>query len=161
MNCLSGETMSISIGWYSKPGASVGTMNSAGLSWPVFASSVRPTTMTASASSTPEMNTFRPLRTQPSPSRRAVVVILCELEPASGSVMANAMRSEPSAKPRQPALLLLVGAEPGDDRARRSPARPPSAAAPQPAAASSSHTAARSPMPPPPPPYSSGTFTPR
>lgn len=33
------------------------------------------------------------------PSRRAVVVILCELEPASGSVMANAMVNEPSAMP--------------------------------------------------------------
>ncbi len=47
-------TMSMSIARYSKPGASVGTMNSAGLSLPVRASAVRPTTSTASARSTPD-----------------------------------------------------------------------------------------------------------
>ena len=40
---------------YSKPGVSVGTTNSAGLSLPVLASSVRATIRTASAWSTPEM----------------------------------------------------------------------------------------------------------
>ncbi|CKT54482.1 Uncharacterised protein [Mycobacterium tuberculosis] len=47
----------------------------------------------------PEIKTFWPLMIQSLPSRRAVVVILCELEPASGSVMANAMVNEPSAMP--------------------------------------------------------------
>ena len=42
---------------------------------------------------------MRPLRTQPSPSRRAVVVMLCELVPASGSVIANAIVCVPSAMP--------------------------------------------------------------
>lgn len=66
---------------------------------PVLASSLRPTTSTACAWSMPEIKTFWPLMIQSLPSRRAVVVILCELEPASGSVMANAMVNEPSAMP--------------------------------------------------------------
>ena len=44
------------------------------------------------------------------------VVILCELEPASGSVIAKAIFSAPSAKPGSQRLLLLLGAGPGDDR---------------------------------------------
>ena len=52
--------------------------------------------------------------TQSAPSRRAVVVSLCELEPASGSVMPNAMIVEPSAMPGSQCCRLLVGAEPGD-----------------------------------------------
>ncbi len=54
-NCCSGLTISIGIAVASKPAASVGTTNRHGLSLPVFASSVRATTSTLSASSTPEM----------------------------------------------------------------------------------------------------------
>jgi hypothetical protein len=43
------------MGVFSKPLASVGTIQSAGRSFPVRASSVRPTIRTASAWSTPEM----------------------------------------------------------------------------------------------------------
>ena len=42
-NCLSGIAMSMSMAVYSKPGVSVGNANSAGLSRPVLASSVRAT----------------------------------------------------------------------------------------------------------------------
>ena len=63
------------------------------------ASSVRATTSTLSASSTPEIQILRPLSTQPSPSRRAVVVMLWELVPASGSVIAKAIVPVPSHRP--------------------------------------------------------------
>ena len=63
------------------------------------ASSVRATTSTLPASSMPEIQILRPVSTQPSPSRRAVVVMLWELVPASGSVMANAIVPVPSAMP--------------------------------------------------------------
>ena len=99
MNCLSGMARSMSIGRYSKPCASVGTAYRAGLSLPVLASSVRPTISTVSAWSTPEMNTLLPDSSQSAPSRRAVVVSLCEFDPASDSVIANAMIIEPSAMP--------------------------------------------------------------
>ena len=98
-NCSSGLTHSIGIGCASKPAASVGTTNSTGLTLPVLASSVRATTSTLSASSTPEMKTFRPLSTHSSPSRRAVVVMLWVLVPASGSVIANAIVPVPSQMP--------------------------------------------------------------
>ena len=101
-NWLSGLTSSMSIFVQLKPGVSVGTMNSAGLSDSDLAPVLdwaRPTTSTACAWSTPEMNTFWPDRIQSLPSRRAVVVMRCELDPASGSVMANAMVIEPSAMP--------------------------------------------------------------
>ena len=55
MNWWSGSTMSMAIGVAVNPGVSVGTMKSAGFSPPVAASSVRETTNTASAWSTPEM----------------------------------------------------------------------------------------------------------
>ncbi len=55
VNCCSGLTISMAIGWYSKPSAPVGTTNRQGFSRPVRASSVRATTSTLSASSTPEM----------------------------------------------------------------------------------------------------------
>ena len=151
---------SMSIGLKVKPGASVGTTNNAGRSLPVFASSVRPTTSTACAWSTPEIQTFWPLRIQSLPSRRAVVVIRWELEPASGSVMANAIVSEPSAIPGTqrffcssvPNLAMMVPLMAGDTTISSSA---------QPAAAISSITSASSYMPAPPPPYSSGRFTPR
>ncbi len=60
---------------------------------------------------------MRPLSTQPSPSRRAVVVMLWEFVPASGSVIANAIVAVPSAMPGSHGALLLLGAEPVDDRA--------------------------------------------
>ena len=52
-------------------------------------SSVRATTRTYGASSTPEMKHLRPLMTQSSPSRRATVASRWKFEPASGSVMAK------------------------------------------------------------------------
>lgn len=115
---------------------------------------------TASASSTPEMNTFRPLRIQSPPSRLAVVVMRCELDPASGSVMPKAMRTLPSANPGShrrfcssvPNRAITVAQMAGDTTI---------SSIGVPAAQNSSHTAARSPIPAPPPPYSSGTATPR
>ena len=88
-NCFSGLTISTGMWVYSSPSASVGTTNSTGFTLPVFASSVRATTSTLSASSTPEIQIFWPLSTHSSPSRRAVVVMLWVLVPASGSVIAK------------------------------------------------------------------------
>ncbi len=139
--------------------ASVGTMNSAGLSLPVLASSVRETISTASAWSTPEMKTFWPDSSQSEPSRRAVVVMLCELEPASGSVMPKAIVIEPSARPGShrcfcssvPKRAMMLPQMAGDTT---------SMSRPVPVAASSSMTMESSYMPAPPPPYSSGRLTP-
>ena len=64
----------MSIGVYVNPGASVGTMNNAGISLPVRASVMRATTRTWEASSTPEMYVLPPLNSQSSPSRLAWVV---------------------------------------------------------------------------------------
>ena len=122
-------------------------------------SEVRPTTSTACAWSTPEMNTFWPLRIQSLPSRRAVVVMRCEFEPASGSVIANAMVVEPSAIPGShrffcssvPNLLMIVPLIAGETTINNSG---------QPLADISSITTDSSYMPAPPPPYSSGRFTP-
>lgn len=83
-----------------------------------------------------------------------------ELEPASGSVMANDIRSEPSAKPGShcsfcsvvPLVAMTVAAIAGDTTISSSG---------QPAAAISSATIASSTIPAPPPPYSGGTATPR
>ena len=55
VNCSSGLTISIAMGWQSKPGALVGTTNRQGLSRPVRASWVRATISTWSDSSTPEI----------------------------------------------------------------------------------------------------------
>ena len=160
MNWCSGDTISISIRWYVRPGASVGTRNSAGDSLPVRWSARRATTRRYADSSTPEMKTFRPLRTYPSPSRPATVDSRWKFEPASGSVMAKQTLSVPSAKPGRnarrcagvPCFATTVAAIAGDTT---------SSSSGQPAAASSSHTIASSVMPPPPPPYSTGTLTPR
>ena len=89
-----------------KPGASVGTTNRAGLSLPVLASWVRATISTDWASSTPEMKVFCPLSTHSSPSRVPVVVMLWALEPASASVMPNAISRVPSAIPGSHLRLL-------------------------------------------------------
>ena len=152
--------MSISIGLNSKPGVSVGTRNRAGCSVPARASAVRPTTSTASAWSTPEMNVLRPLRIQSAPSRRAVVVIRCEFDPASGSVMAKAMIDSPPAIPGShrwrcssvPKRAMIVPMIAGETTIISSPVPP---------ALSSSATIASSYMPAPPPPYSAGRLTPR
>ena len=103
---------------------------------------------------------MRPVSSQPSPSRVAVVVSWCELEPASGSVIANAKICVPSARPGSqrcfcssvPNREMTVAQIAGETTIISSG---------QPAAPSSSQTVASSPMPPPPPPYSSGTCTPR
>ena len=108
------------------------------------------------------MNTLRPVSSQ-SPvagSRRAVVVMRCELEPASGSVMPNAIRRVPSASPGSqarfcssvPKRAMTVPQMAGETTIISSG---------QPAAPSSSRTMDSSAMPPPPPPYSSGRLTPR
>ena len=87
-------------------------------------------------------------------------MILCELDPASGSVIENANVEVPSARPGSqrsfcscvPYCAMIVPTIAGETTISSSGL---------PAAASSSHTAARSPMSPPPPPNSSGTATPR
>ena len=53
----------------------------------------------ASAWSTPEMYVFCPLSRKSEPSRRAVVVMACELDPASGSVIAKEVMVSPEAMP--------------------------------------------------------------
>ena len=84
----------------------------------------------------------------------------CELDPASGSVMPNAMIDEPSARPGShrpfcssvPNRVITVPQMAGDTTIINNP---------QPAAPSSSSTMASSYIPWPPPPNSSGRFTPR
>lgn len=135
-------------------------MKRQGLSLPVLVSSVRPTMRVASAMSTPETNTFRPVSSQSSPSRRAVVVMRWELEPASGSVMPKAMVRVPSARPGShccfwrsvPKRAMTVPQIAGETIIMRSG---------DPAAPNSSRTMESSTIPPPPPPYSSGRLTPR
>ncbi len=125
-----------------------------------MASSVRATTSTWLASSTPEMYVFWPLSTHPSPSRVAVVVMLWEFEPASASVMPNAIVYSPDAMPgSQRPLCSSVPKRPMTEPQIACETTIISIGAP--AAAASSRTAARSPMPPPPPPCSSAMFTPR
>src|SRR5699024_7258684 len=124
-----------------------------------FWSSSRETTRMTSAWSTPEMKVFCPEITHSSPERRAVVVILWELEPASGSVMANAAVISPDAMPGShvrfcssvPNLERMLPLIAGETTIMSRPA---------PAADSSSSTRASSYMPAPPPPYSSGMLTP-
>ena len=93
------------------------------------------------ASSTAEMNVFVPRRMYLPLSRLAAVEMLCELEPASGSVIANATLVVPAAIPGSQLFLLRVGAVPDQDasddgggdhdeqqracRWRRAPRRPP------------------------------------
>jgi hypothetical protein len=103
---------------------------------------------------------LRPLSTQSVPSRRAVVVMLCEFEPASGSVIPKAMIVSPLARPGSqrcfcsgvPNRPMIVPLMAGETTIISSP---------QPAALSSSQTVASSYMPAPPPPYSSGRLRPR
>ena len=106
------------------------------------------------------MNVFVPRSTYVPFARRAEVEMLCELEPASGSVMANATLVVPAAMPGSqrsrcssvPCLVTMLPTIAGDTTIRSSE---------HPAAEISSPTAARAHMPSPPPPYSSGRFTPR
>ncbi len=86
--------------------------------------------------------------------------MLCEFEPASGSVIPKAMMTEPSAIPGSQRCFC--------SSVPKRPITVPQIAGEttiinwlQPAAVSSSSTSARSYMPPPPPPYSSGRLTPR
>jgi hypothetical protein len=86
--------------------------------------------------------------------------MLCELEPASGSVIANATFVVPAAMPRSqmsfwsgvPCLARMLPTIAGETTIRSSD---------DPDAATSSPTAASADMPSPPPSYSSGMFTPR
>ena len=86
--------------------------------------------------------------------------MLCELVPASGSVMAKENFTLPSATPGSqpsrwawvPEVAITVAAMAGETTMSSSG---------QPAAAISSPTMASSTIPAPPPPYSSGTATPR
>ena len=87
-------------------------------------------------------------------------MIRCELEPASGSVIANDIFTLPSANQGSqrsrcsavPLAAITDAAIAGDTTTSSSG---------QPAAASSSATMHSSTIPAPPPPYSSGTATPR
>lgn len=87
-------------------------------------------------------------------------MMLCELEPASGSVIAKAILKLPSAIAGSqlffwasvPYRAMMVALIAGDTTINSSG---------QPAAESSSKTSPSSYMPAPPPPYSSGMFTPR
>lgn len=54
------------------------------------------------------MNVFVPRNTHSSPTFSAAVLILWELEPASGSVMANENRCRPLAIPSSQASFCLV-----------------------------------------------------
>ncbi len=105
------------------------------------------------------MYTFWPLSSQSLPSRRAVVVMRWLLEPASGSVIANAIVMVPSAIPGSqrffwssvPNFAMIVPLMAGETTISSSG---------QPPADISSITMASSYMPAPPPPYSSGRLTP-
>ena len=90
----------IGIIWRVKPGASGSTMHRDGSPRLPSSCFVRATTSTSCASSTPEMNVFCPLRKNLSPSRRSDVESLCEFDPASASVIANANLVVPAAMPR-------------------------------------------------------------
>jgi len=76
------------------------------------------------------MYTLLPERIQSSPSRRAIVVMLCELDPASASVIPNAMMREPSASPGShscfwaavPYLEMMVPQMAGETTTSSSPA---------------------------------------
>jgi hypothetical protein len=118
------------------------------------------TTRIASASSTPEMKCLVPLMLQASPSRVALVDRRCELDPASGSVIANTILRSPVARPgSQRSRCSGV-----PKRARMVPqiaGETISSISGQPWAASSSATIASSVMPMPPPPWRSGMLTPR
>ena len=160
VNCLSGIGTSTGSCCAVSPGASVSTRNSDICAVPLTEVPVRVTTRIASACSTPEMKYFWPLMTHSDPSRTAVVEILCELVPASGSVIAKTIFPSPEASRGShcaccagvPNLPMTSAAMPHETRVSSSG---------QPCAAVSSQTIASSTMPAPPPPYSSAMLTPR
>ena len=88
------------------------------LTWP--SSSERAQTTTTSAIEPLPIQRLAPSSTQPSPSRRALVSSATESEPCAGSVSANAPIASSLRHRRQPALLLLLGAE-QRDRLHRQP----------------------------------------
>ena len=95
-----------------KPGASVSTMKQVMPSRPLLLS-VRANVMPKSARSAPLMKCLVPFRTQPSPSRWAVVWIApAGSLPPAGSVRPKKLRFLPSSSGIQiPLLLILAGLE--------------------------------------------------
>ena len=93
-----------------KPSATVSTPNSV-MPLAFFSGLVRAATTTRSAEQPLVMKVLEPLRIQSSPSRTAVVLSAARSEPPEGSVMPIAVSSSPEQKPRQPALLLLLGGQ--------------------------------------------------
>src|SRR5690349_10734563 len=143
------------------PGASVGTTNSDNGCLPDGpGSGWRATTRTACTLSIPDVQYFVPLMRHPSPDGCAVVVTMWLFEPASGSVIAKAIFSEPSAIPGShcdfiswlPCLSRIEPQIAGEMTLISSG---------QPWVAVSSMMTARSVMVPPPPPYSTERCTPR
>ena len=101
------------------PRASMSTMNSDSSPRPVGSlTPVRATTISASASSTPEMKTFWPRsRSRRCRRRSARVERLCVFVPASGSVTAKAIFVVPAPMPRSQRSFCSVGAVPREDAA--------------------------------------------
>jgi hypothetical protein len=108
-----------------------------------------------------EVQTFRPLTTQPAPSRRAVVRIRLVSLPASGSVTPNARLSLPVAMPGRirsrsdslPCLTMGIGG-----KTAKWTGEAPVSPAPDAQMASSIRTASTTPSPA--PPYASGITIP-
>ena len=99
------------------PGASVGTTNSAGRRLPVLASSVRPTTSTACAWSSPEIHTFWPGQDPVAAVAAGGGGDAVRVRPGVGFGDGERHGDRAVGDAGHPALLLLVGAELGDDRA--------------------------------------------
>ena len=73
------------IGWIRTPGSSIGTMNTDSPLWRGASGSVRHTSHSWVANSAPVFQSFSPVMTQSSPSRRPVVRRDAKSLPASGS----------------------------------------------------------------------------
>ena len=97
------------------------------------------------------MKYFVPVSTHSSPSRRAVVEIRWEFEPASGSVMAKAILSRPEASGGSH-VDRWCSVPYRDSNVPQMAGETSIMSSGQPAAATSSHTMASSEMPMPPPP---------
>ena len=109
----------------------------------------------------PEVQYFWPrIRHESGPWACAVVVMLWVLVPASGSVIANAMRFVPSATPESQ-VSFCSGEACAASSVPAMVGEMTSMNIGQPAAEVSSMTTARSASPPPPPPWASGRCTPR
>ena len=141
----------------SSPGASVSTIKSSGRPRLPSASRARATTRIASRvlDAGDERLRARAARSRRS-TRRAAVEMLCELEPASGSVIANATFVVPAAMPGSQRSFCSARAVPRRGCCRRSPARRRSGAASSPPPRSPRRPRPAPHMPSPPPPYSSG-----